>query len=517
MNSRGRQATPQELEELRASLDERLGALEAALADPKQHSSLEKLIVELARVATEEADATAREAVDAVRTEGLSALAAERAAAASLRQAAEEIEVALQAERAAISALRQQLVELREQLADAQQQVTASNQAREQEQAELSALKRELETALGAVKSERAAATAAQQELASGKQARERDQTERATFKRELENALVLLKTERARVSSLEQALKQAKADAAETERKAAAQLRDTVSALEHAAQTARAELVTARQEIDGMRSDAEARFSNLSGSQSELAQELSKAQQALREAQARADEARARADEARALAEQAQARIAREQARAEEAILERDSLKQQLGAVTRDERTAPPAESHKYEELLQSSEQRIRSLELALRDAETRAEAAECELVLLRRAPTPQSASVSPSKTDAEAATTNAADFPGPPRAAKRVAISGELGIEVDGTTAILVDVSVTGAQILASASMKPNRLVRLTLPDGAKTIVCKGKVMWARLEPRSGELWYRAGVLFTTADQTALEAFVNHHLSSR
>jgi hypothetical protein len=212
--------------------------------------------------------------------------------------------------------------------------------------------------------------------------------------------------------------------------------------------------------------------------------------------------------------AEGAQARAEDEGARAAEAILERDSLKEELEAAGSGESAGPPPPASKYEELLQSSEQRIRSLELALRDAETRAESAECELELQRRAVRPQPAAHATSKSAPAPATSETILFPGPSRAAKRVAISGELDIEVEGAPAKLIDVSVTGAQILASASMKPNRLVRLSLPTGQKTIICKGKVMWSRLEPRAGELWYRAGVSFTTADQAALEAFLEGQL---
>jgi hypothetical protein len=56
----------------------------------------------------------------------------------------------------------------------------------------------------------------------------------------------------------------------------------------------------------------------------------------------------------------------------------------------------------------------------------------------------------------------------------------------------------------------MKPNRLVKVTLPTPDSAIACGAKVMWSRLEPRAGELWYRAGVLFTSVDQIALEAFL-------
>ena len=47
-----------EIEALRAELDSRLLALEAALAHPDPHESLETLVIELARVATTEAEAS---------------------------------------------------------------------------------------------------------------------------------------------------------------------------------------------------------------------------------------------------------------------------------------------------------------------------------------------------------------------------------------------------------------------------------------------------------------------------
>ena len=102
---------------------------------------------------------------------------------------------------------------------------------------------------------------------------------------------------------------------------------------------------------------------------------------------------------------------------------------------------------------------------------------------------------------------------FRGPARGAKRVAISTEVEVQIDGTEGKLIDLSVTGAQVLTPFSMKPNRLVKLTMPMGDSLIACKAKVMWSRLEPKSGQLWYRAGVSFTSADQFALEAFLSSH----
>src|SRR5438046_9921127 len=54
--------TTGELEDLRTALDARLATLEAALANPDECESLETLVIELARVATTEAEAAAARA-----------------------------------------------------------------------------------------------------------------------------------------------------------------------------------------------------------------------------------------------------------------------------------------------------------------------------------------------------------------------------------------------------------------------------------------------------------------------
>ena len=66
------------------------------------------------------------------------------------------------------------------------------------------------------------------------------------------------------------------------------------------------------------------------------------------------------------------------------------------------------------------------------------------------------------------------------------------------DGNLGKLVDLSMTGAQVLTPAAINPNRLVSVTLPLGEGALSCKAKVAWSRLEPQSGQLWYRAGVQF-------------------
>ena len=110
---------PKEVDALRASLDARLAALEKAIADPKQHESLEALILDLARTATQEADATARNAVldaqkagqtaaAAARTEAMEALQAEKVESAALRQVIEQAKAALKQAEAALKDERRQ-------------------------------------------------------------------------------------------------------------------------------------------------------------------------------------------------------------------------------------------------------------------------------------------------------------------------------------------------------------------------------------------------------------------------
>src|SRR6185436_15318818 len=271
------------------------------------------------------------------------------------------------------------------------------------------------------------------------------------------------------------------------------------------------------------------------------------RAEEAVRAADARADEAaqaaNARAEEAAraadALVDEAlreRDALRRELELAEEAIREREFLRLELQTAheQRDAALSMQAEPQlvidgdeepseetvidltvdtRDEERQRAIESRIRSLEVALRDAETRAEIAELELDQQRLLALPPSET--PSRVMEPVPSSDSKDpaYRGPARGAKRVAISTEVEVQIDGTEGKLIDLSVTGAQVLTPFSMKPNRLVKLTMPMGDSLIACKAKVMWSRLEPKSGQLWYRAGVSFTSADQYALEAFLSSH----
>ena len=95
------------------------------------------------------------------------------------------------------------------------------------------------------------------------------------------------------------------------------------------------------------------------------------------------------------------------------------------------------------------------------------------------------------------------------------RHAFAQDLEVQVNGSAGRLFDLSIGGCQILSPSPLKPNQVVKVSLPNGKTVIACTGKVVWARLEPaRAGRpLGYRAGLSFTKRDESAVEAFMVSH----
>jgi hypothetical protein len=99
--------------------------------------------------------------------------------------------------------------------------------------------------------------------------------------------------------------------------------------------------------------------------------------------------------------------------------------------------------------------------------------------------------------------------------RQARRVTIHDGVKILIDGVSSSLVDLSTLGAQIVSPTTVRPNRAVRVVLQDDAGPVSCKGRIVWARIEPGSQEesVAYRAGLEFIEANATALQAFAAQH----
>lgn len=85
---------------------------------------------------------------------------------------------------------------------------------------------------------------------------------------------------------------------------------------------------------------------------------------------------------------------------------------------------------------------------------------------------------------------------------------------MRVDGNPTTLVDLSGTGAQLVASTALRLNRRVRFVMGAEPDIVRCSGVVVWVSFEPRGKSApRYRAGVQFKDADPEAIEAFSLRH----
>ena len=98
--------------------------------------------------------------------------------------------------------------------------------------------------------------------------------------------------------------------------------------------------------------------------------------------------------------------------------------------------------------------------------------------------------------------------------RRSPRIDIRDGVELTADGNPATLVNLSMTGAQIVSKTVLKPNQRVRLVFGDGPNSIRCNGSIAWAAFEmPKSASPQYRAGVNFIVADGEALATFAEKH----
>jgi PilZ domain len=94
--------------------------------------------------------------------------------------------------------------------------------------------------------------------------------------------------------------------------------------------------------------------------------------------------------------------------------------------------------------------------------------------------------------------------------RRAPRVRVKDGVEVTIDGNTALLVDLSTVGAQVVSPIVLKPNQRVRVVMGTGRTPVRCNGSVAWAAFEmPKGQPPRYRAGIDFTAADAEAVAAF--------
>lgn len=98
--------------------------------------------------------------------------------------------------------------------------------------------------------------------------------------------------------------------------------------------------------------------------------------------------------------------------------------------------------------------------------------------------------------------------------RRAPRFKMAPNVTAQVGGKTAIVVDLSIVGAQVVSPAALKPNQTVAVALPDETGSMRFTASVVWTSFEipPNSGPR-YRAGLDFPDADAEQVGGFCERH----
>jgi PilZ domain-containing protein len=98
--------------------------------------------------------------------------------------------------------------------------------------------------------------------------------------------------------------------------------------------------------------------------------------------------------------------------------------------------------------------------------------------------------------------------------RRAPRFKIAGRVEVVIDGKAAVLVDLSLVGAQVVAPLALKPNQEIAMALPAKDGLVRFNAKVAWTSFAPTAeGAPRYRAGIDFVDADADSVDAFLQHH----
>ncbi len=456
-----RRALNDQLTTLRRNFDERLIALEAGLADPDSSPALESLVLEMVRAAGDEAEAAARDA----------SLRAQRGAEAMLATAlaqSQASQVELDGERALTASLRAEVTSLKEQLATAVIGRQDADAERQREIGDLNAtvasLQRSADEAKRAADDSRRTIEDAKRATAAA--VRQRDQIAHDLHARAAEKETII--GERDAIAAERAALIEAR-ETLIKERDALIAQKDALAAERDAVAAERDRLVGERESRAGDRHLVEAERDALMIERNALVVE--------RDALATARDTLA-AERDRLLGERA------DFVKSHDAmVLQRDTLMHERDDLIR-ERDRQIAQLHKD----------LEARETALKDA--------------------AAAKAKPAAA-APAAAKKSAPPNGPARKSDRQAFSNALGVQIDGEAALLVDLSVTGAQVLSCTALKPTKTVKMVLPSSESPVLCRGRIVWARLEPTmpGKPIRYRAGMFFTATDQAAVQTFISRH----
>jgi ketosteroid isomerase-like protein len=176
-------------------------------------------------------------------------------------------------------------------------------------------------------------------------------------------------------------------------------------------------------------------------------------------------------------------------EARATAAIAARDALAAELEALRTSAASDPDADQR-----LAAAAARIRELELQLFER-NRGEVDKDVELEIDAAPAPVS------------------ELAG--KRAMRYEFKPPAKIKIDRGAGLLVDLSVTGAQVISADSPDVGEIVTLALLSDDAPCFCQGRVLWARREQtaKGKPFRYRAGIVFTAAEESDIEAYIKRH----
>jgi hypothetical protein len=93
--------------------------------------------------------------------------------------------------------------------------------------------------------------------------------------------------------------------------------------------------------------------------------------------------------------------------------------------------------------------------------------------------------------------------------RRAPRFPMQEDAPAGLDGQEARLVDLSLLGAQVIATVEVRAKQRVTITLGEADSAITMAGTIAWARLELSRKGPTYRVGIEFIDPDTAAVGAF--------
>ena len=98
--------------------------------------------------------------------------------------------------------------------------------------------------------------------------------------------------------------------------------------------------------------------------------------------------------------------------------------------------------------------------------------------------------------------------------RRAPRFKVAGRVEVVIDGKTAVLVDLSTVGAQVVTQLAIKVDQELAMALPDTEGVVRFRAKVAWtAFAQTAEGAPRYRAGIDFIDAETDEVGAFIERH----